>query len=130
VEFNDPEEVLEFRAALEVVDGEPMIVVTGEVDLAVVDRLWGCIVSVVDTGGPVVLDFSQVSFIDSSGINLLTRAYQQLGARAEAVVLRQPSAQVMRVLEMSGVDSYVTVVPAGGVDGPRDGSGSGPNGSS
>jgi anti-anti-sigma factor len=130
VESNDPEQVLEFRAALEVVDGEPMIVVAGEVDLAVVDRLWRCIVSVVDTGGPVVLDFSEVSFIDSSGINLLTRAYQQLGARAEAVVVRRPSAQVLRVLEMSGVDGYVTVVPAGGVDGPGEGSGSGPNGSS
>ncbi|HEY8544982.1 MAG TPA: STAS domain-containing protein [Acidimicrobiales bacterium] len=112
MEFNDPEQVLEFRAALEVVDGEPMIVVAGEVDLGVADRLWGCIASVVETGGPVVLDFAEVSFIDSSGVNLLTRAYHQLGGRPEAVVVRRPSPQVRRVLEMSGVDGYVTVVPA------------------
>jgi stage II sporulation protein AA (anti-sigma F factor antagonist) len=124
VEFNDADPATEFQVAVELVDDEPMIVVTGEVDLAVVDRLWGCMSARVAAGGPVVLDFSGVSFIDSSGVNLLVRAYQDLGGRADAVVVRAPSPQVRRVLELSGADDYVTVVPAGGVTGPEGAAGS------
>ena len=127
--FDDRGDGSEFSVTLEVVDDEQVIVVSGEVDLSVTDRLWGCMAVAIAAGGPVVLDLQQVTFIDSSGLNLLGRAHHDLGDRPELVVVRRPSPQVSRVLEMSGVGAYVTVVPAGGVSGSDDAASDGSGGS-
>lgn len=118
MDLNDPYDVPEFSVAVARVGDERLVVIRGELDLAVVDRLWGCLGPLLADGtGPLVLDFSGVSFVDSSGINVLTRAHYALGGEPGSVVVRDPSPQVRRVLELSGVDSYITVVPAGGVAG-------------
>jgi anti-anti-sigma factor len=48
-----------------------------------------------------VLDFRNVTFIDSTGLNVLINANRN---RAEGLVLRSPAGAVARVLELSGVD--------------------------
>jgi anti-anti-sigma factor len=55
-----------------------------------------------ESGPPVtVLDFRDVTFIDSTGLYVLINANRN---RAEGLVLRSPAGAVARVLELSGVD--------------------------
>jgi anti-anti-sigma factor len=52
---------------------------------------------------PFVLDFSGVTFMDGVGVALLTRLAQMNGGRP-AVILRNPSRSVMRVLTIAAPD--------------------------
>lgn len=54
--------------------------------------------------GQVVVDLAEVRFIDSSGIAVLVRAYECLGA---ALTLRDPSLTVQRLLELTGLTFWL-----------------------
>jgi anti-anti-sigma factor len=91
-------------------DGRPVVVVRGEVDIAVMDPLWSCVERACDGGGPLVMDCSQVTFMGSTGVNVLVRAYRRLGRVPGTVVVRNPSVQVQQVLELSGINDVVVTV--------------------
>ena len=69
----------------------------GELDAATLGQLEERISQVMRRGRPVVIDMTELTFIDSSGIAVLVRAFQATGER---VVLCNPSRQVRRVLEL------------------------------
>ena len=72
----------------------------GELDMATADDLADVLRAAVEEARQLVLDFSGVSFMDSSGLRvLLEAAGKQNGAGP--VVVRDPSAQVRRVLDIS-----------------------------
>lgn len=48
----------------------------------------------------VTLDLARVRFIDSSGVGAILTLYKQLGAKADAVVLRKPAPAVQSVFEL------------------------------
>lgn len=50
-----------------------------------------------------VLDFSGVSFMDSTGIGMLIGRYKVLKAKGVPLLLRSPQAVVDRVLSLSGI---------------------------
>jgi anti-anti-sigma factor len=88
------------------VDDSGVIWLSGELDLAQADAFIACAVACVDSDRDVVVDCSQLTFLDSSGI----RAIFQLASRAErGVVLRDPSDNVRRVLSVAGVDGQMGV---------------------
>jgi len=107
VQRDESDEAQEFCAEVLDVDGESVVVVRGEVDMSVVDRLRSCVAHVTKLGRPLVLDVADVTFMDSSGVNLLMQIHEEHGE----VVLRRPPPSVLRVLELAGVDGYVTVEP-------------------
>jgi anti-sigma B factor antagonist len=57
----------------------------------------------------VVIDLSEVAFIDSSGLRVLVEAHQRAEAEARRLVLSGPSRQVLRLLEISGLLQYLHV---------------------
>lgn len=69
----------------------------GELDMATVKQLEASAAETIHAGKPVVLDLAGLTFIDSSGIAFLARTFQATGER---VVIRNPSRQVRRVLEL------------------------------
>ena len=72
----------------------------GELDMATADDLSQVLREASTNGDPIVLDFSGVSFMDSSGLRaLLERAGQPNGSGP--VVILNPSDQVRRVLDIS-----------------------------
>ena len=72
----------------------------GELDMATADDLSQLLREASTLGDPLVLDFSGVSFMDSSGLRaLLERAGKPNGCGP--VVILNPSAQVRRVLDIS-----------------------------
>lgn len=78
-------------------DSDGTILLSGELDMATVKRLEETIAEVVRPGRPIVIDMAALTYIDSSGLGLLVRTYQQTGER---VVICNPSRQVHRVLEL------------------------------
>jgi anti-anti-sigma factor len=76
--------------------------VSGELDRTTADRFDEAVLSVIVGTGPLVLDLSRVRFLDSSGVRSLVKL--GLSMRGRSLVLREPSAPMMRVLQMTRLD--------------------------
>ena len=82
------------------------IVASGEIDAHTAPSL----AAAIDGAGPdVALDLSGVEFVDSSGLRVLIDAHQRLDEAGGALRIVSPSDPVRRLLEISGVDGYLTV---------------------
>ena len=57
----------------------------------------------------VVLDLGGISFLDSSGLRVLVAANERLRNQSSELVLRSPSANIRRVLEVTGLTELITV---------------------
>ncbi len=91
------------------IDGQIVVAVRGEIDLSTDQRLWRAIDEASSRSRRLVIDLSETTFIDSSGLAVLVRAYRHLGQKREAVVFRAPSPTARKVLGISGLDRLVTV---------------------
>jgi anti-sigma B factor antagonist len=80
----------------------------GDVDLGCVDALWEAAQAALraDDYKALLVDLSRVRFIDSTGLGTLVRIRNVTDG---AVVLLTPSPQVLRVLELGGLDQIFTI---------------------
>lgn len=74
--------------------------VEGELDMATADDLSQLFRDESTHGHPLVLDFSKVSFMDSSGLRAVLERAGQPGAKSPLVIVN-PSPQVRRLLDIS-----------------------------
>ena len=113
-----------FEACLVEADGAVAVAVAGEIDLATAVLFRQAVDRAGDGGGHVTIDLTHATFMDSSGLAVLIAAYDRLGRRPDAVVLRGAGTPIRQVLEISGVDRIVTVISDHGpdwyCDGPSD----------
>jgi len=77
--------------------------VQGEVDIATCRRLRDAIEPHLGPGQRIVLDLSEVSFMDSSCLTVLLKARTTLTADGGSLVLRNPSNVARRLLTVTGV---------------------------
>lgn len=84
-------------------DGHCEIVVRGELDLAVADRLEEAIEAAATDCAGIVVGLGACEFIDSTGIAVIVRAHQRLGAQGQHLVACCPEEQVERVLDITGL---------------------------
>jgi anti-anti-sigma factor len=92
--------------------GVQTISVRGELDLSTAPDLEGPLQQALDSGeGSVLIDLSQCEFIDSTGIALIVRAWQQLdsGENGRSLVICSQNDQVRRVLEITGLELSIPV---------------------
>jgi anti-sigma B factor antagonist len=75
------------------------ISVSGEIDVANCDQL----AAAIPTGGPVWLDFSEVTFIDSSCLRVLVNAHKRTKAGGHGWHLAGLRDGPLRVIEISGL---------------------------
>jgi anti-sigma B factor antagonist len=62
-----------------------------------------------DGDGSIVIDLTEVTFIDSSGLRSLLGASRRAGERSGTVVLRSPSTSVRRLLEITGTTTQFRI---------------------
>jgi anti-sigma B factor antagonist len=86
--------------------GNPVIAFSGEIDMATADGVRTQLQPAVRAGGPVVVDLSRVTFLDSSGIHAFIDAAHDLGLRG-CIVLHGANGAVARVLEMVQMGTLV-----------------------
>jgi len=81
------------------------VAVAGEVDLASSPGVESAIGAAVDAAGAtgVVVDLSQVTFLDSSGINALLNGRRLAEGHGVGYVVVGAQGQVLTVLELTGV---------------------------
>jgi anti-anti-sigma factor len=87
------------------VRGVSVAIIQGDVDLAVVDRIAAELEPVSGVASPLVVDLTDVSYLDSAGVHLLFRL---AGGRQAAVGVTRivaPAGAVRRVLELTGVEA-------------------------
>jgi anti-sigma B factor antagonist len=60
-----------------------------------------------DHGGEVVLDFADVTFIDSTGLTVLIDAHRTLGAEDRTLTIVNVSAHVERVFAVTGLEQFL-----------------------
>ena len=87
------------------------ISLAGDLDPATAPQLDAAIQDAMATDGleRLVLDLSQLTFIDSSGLRVFVTARQALTALDLELVLRSPSATVRRLLDITGLGEILSV---------------------
>jgi anti-sigma B factor antagonist len=102
-----------FAVAVDAPSGSAAIVrLTGELDVAGVPALGACLSERLAAHRDVILDLSGLSFLDSTGLGVLFGAHEQAAALGCSFMLRAPTGQVARVLQMTGTDQVFTIEPA------------------
>jgi anti-anti-sigma factor len=86
-----------FSATVAVAGNRVSVRVSGEVDMSTADRMYQA--AVADGAGSAALDLTGVTFFDSAAIHALIR----LSERYAGALMVIPSAQVRRVLDISGL---------------------------
>lgn len=58
----------------------------------------------------LVFDFSEVEFMDSSGIGMILGRYKLLSSLGGYVYINNPTSQVMKIIEVAGINRIIPVV--------------------
>lgn len=101
------EEILELLTSDR--QGVPVVWAAGEIDVSTAPRLREHLTALPPEATRVVVDLSEVTFLDSTGLGVLVAGWKRCeenGARLELVVTRP---QVMKVLEITTLDAVFTI---------------------
>jgi anti-sigma B factor antagonist len=121
-------------------DGTVVVAVEGELDLFVAPAFKDELLNAIRAAGnSVVVDLTLCGFLDSSALNALVHARNDLdgGTPSFSLVISEPN--VLRIFEISHLDHLFTIYPdrttaldghTRAADGSADGNGRGPNGAS
>ncbi|WP_432972363.1 STAS domain-containing protein [Dactylosporangium sp. CA-233914] len=93
------------------VDG-PRAVVTasGELDVATAPQLRAYLHKLVDNGAStLVVDLSDVGFLDSTTLGVLISVHKRLAETAGVVELVIPHARLLRIFQITGLDLVFTI---------------------
>jgi anti-sigma B factor antagonist len=91
-------------------DGIAVLSIVGELDLESEAVLADAIASALGAAGSqLILDCGDLSFCDSRGLGLLLALRQTLDDRGGSLVLAAPSPQLLRTLELTGADQFITL---------------------
>jgi len=102
-----------FAVDIDHVDGEQaLILVSGEMDLYAAPFVEERVAEARAAGArQVMLDLSAVTFMDSSGLGVLVNQLKEFRALGGDLTLRAPSPQTRKVLEITGLDRTIPIVP-------------------
>lgn len=92
--------------------GVSLVSLAGEVDLDGSGQLHEVLLASVESAPGTVVDFGEVGFLDSSGINVLISAHRAAESRGVWFRLAAPRDAVERVLRLVGVDALIPCYPS------------------
>jgi anti-sigma B factor antagonist len=95
-------------------DGHVRLKVEGEIDMAVAPQLLDSVLcaGLAFDHHNIVVDSSEVTFMDSSGLAALAEADRRLRDQCSHLVVANPSKQITRILELVGLDGQLDIRPA------------------
>jgi anti-sigma B factor antagonist len=90
--------------------GQAVVAVTGEVDIYTAPRVQEVLLGSIEDGAThVVVDLSEVPFIDSTGLGVVVRAVQKLRKKHGALDIVCPNERVRRTFEVTGLTSVLGI---------------------
>ena len=91
-------------------DGHAVVALRGEVDLFTAPRFMEALLEAVDDGARrVTVDLSGVTFVDSTALGVLIGASKRLQARSGTLHVVCPNPNVLRILEITGLDRVLDI---------------------
>jgi anti-sigma B factor antagonist len=84
----------------------------GVLDVGTVAIFREAVEALVQADRELVIDMSEVTFCDSTGLGAIVGLYRLASDAAGSLTLRSPTRRVAAVLAMTGVDQVVTVLNA------------------
>lgn len=94
-------------------DGGPLVAaVSGDVDIANAGELVDAVLTGVEANAKagVVLDFTTVAFMDSTGLRAILEIARRLDEEAAGIVVINPAGSVRKLLSLAGLDDRIPVV--------------------
>lgn len=93
-------------------DGERAIVtLRGELDLSGTDRLRAALEQAEEPPtGLLILDLSELDFIDSTGLEIVLRAARRAHDAGRRLAVARPSTYVRRLLKVTAIDQSLDVI--------------------
>jgi anti-sigma B factor antagonist len=93
--------------------GVPVLGVRGEIDVASAPEFHSSLSDLIGQGSEmVIVDLSEVSFIDSTGLGVLVGAEKEMRASGQELRLVVTRPQITKILELTGLDEVFTVLPS------------------
>jgi anti-anti-sigma factor len=99
----------DFKVLVVGADGEAVVCLVGELDLAVRDLLVEALTQASATRHRLVIDLSRTTFIDSTGLKALVDVWRRRGDAGLELVLREPAPAVMRTLQVAGLADLLPI---------------------
>jgi anti-sigma B factor antagonist len=91
--------------------GHHVIAVRGEIDLFTAPDLKQALTEAIEGGAHrVVLDLSEVSFLDSTALGVLIGAVKRLRSRSGALAIVNTDASIAKTFAITGLDQIFTIL--------------------
>ena len=93
---------------------QAVVRMVGELDMATAPKLRETVVKLLQPSlgiGVVILDLSEVTFVDSTGLGVLAASRQRIEREGGALVLRGPRPNTVKVLAVTGLDRVFVIEP-------------------
>lgn len=90
--------------------GVARVTLSGELDIGAAPRLREALLSAVDNAALVILDLSDLTFMDSSGLHTILNAHVRLSQADGQLVLVPGPRAVQRVFEITSTDGELEFV--------------------
>ena len=81
----------------------------GEIDMDVTEKAKEVIFPVIDSGKEVLLNLSQVQYMDSSGISVLIESHQRALEKNTKVIIKDVSKSVLKVIMMAKLEQILNL---------------------
>ena len=96
---------------IEVRQGHDYAIVTaaGEIDISTVTRLRERLFEIAASGRPLVVDFDQVSFIDSVGLAMLVGTANRAAAHGSGLQVARARPKIRQLLRLAGLDRRIAL---------------------
>jgi len=93
-------------------DGYELLTVEGELDIATAPRMLGALnEAIAETEGPLVVDLTDVVFMDSTGLALLMNARRRVVKQGHGFAIICPNGPIARVFEIADMVDSLRVCP-------------------
>src|SRR5258708_2371385 len=88
-------------------DGQAVVNVRGELDIATADRAHAFLRAVIDSDkkGKVVLNLADLTFCDAAGLGVLARVASHARRTGRSVRLMSPRPALVRIMRITGMDA-------------------------
>jgi len=107
-----------FAVSVELAGSRVVLAVRGEVDLITAPELGAVVDSMIDRGHRLMtLDLAECGFMDASGLRVIAAAMARLGSTGDMLMVRSPSALVVRILDITGMTASLHLERAAQVRG-------------
>jgi anti-sigma B factor antagonist len=101
----------EFQTNVSSLGTETVVALCGELDVASSQGFTEELIGLIDGGTTeLVIDLTQLAFIDSTGLSAILQANRKLDGKGQ-LVLREPTPLVRQVLEVTGLTGALRIEP-------------------